>query len=145
MQEEAVLEPEEEIIQERATLRTHTNIFKNQAYTVKEHTVNSVILSLETTQCEHVDESGNVYDGALLSAATFAAHAVVNDAKSFLIGLHLDLLEPIKDDGILLFHARSKATSSGKKLVHVTGKINDIEFLEGDFMLLKLDEKSLIK
>jgi acyl-coenzyme A thioesterase PaaI-like protein len=142
--EEAVLEQEENQ-QEHITLKTHTNILKNNAYTIQTLIPNHATIMLHTDQCERVKESNLIYDGLLLSAATFAAQAAVNEEKAFLIGLHLDLLHPVKDDGEIRFEADAKITSSGKKLVSVEGKINDITFLQGDFMLLLLDEKSLIK
>jgi len=143
--EEAVLEEQEEVQLNRVTLNTHTNILKNNAYTIEMLTKNHATIMIHTDQCERVKESGLIYDGILLSAANFAAQAAVNEEKAFLIGLHLDLLNPVKDDGEIRFEADAKITSSGKKIVSVLGKINDIIFLQGDFMLLLLDEKSLIK
>ncbi len=143
--EEAVLEEQEEIQAERVPLKTHTNILKNHAYTIELLTKNHATIMIHTDQCERVKESGLLYDGVLLSAATFSAQAAVNEEKAFLIGLDLDLLHPVKDDGEVRFIADTHITSSGKKVVSVVGKINDIVFLQGNFMLLLLDEKSLIK
>jgi len=143
--EEAVLDEPEEIQVDHVPLNTHTNILTNNAYTIELLTKNHATISMHTDQCERVKESGLIYDGTILSAVNFAAQAAVNEEKAFLIGLHLDLLNPVKDDGKIHFEADAKVTSSGKKLVSVVGKINDITFLEGNIMLLLLDEKSLIK
>jgi acyl-coenzyme A thioesterase PaaI-like protein len=143
--EEAVLEKEEAVQTERVALKTHTNILKNNAYTIEMLTKNHATIMIHTDQCERVKESGLIYDGVLLSAATFCAQAAVNEEKAFLIGLDLDLLHPVKDDGAIYFEADTNITSSGKKVVSVVGKINDIVFLQGVFMLLLLDEQSLIK
>ena len=95
--------------------------------------------------CERVKESGLIYDGVLFSAATFAATAAINEKNMFLIGVNIDLLNPVKEHDDIIFDATVHNSSSGKKIVKVRAKINGIEFMHGDFILLKLDEKSLIK
>jgi acyl-CoA thioesterase len=142
--EEAILEREEEIV-EIQNLNTHTNILKNNAYKILELSKNHATIALSSDNCERVKESGLIYDGGLLSAASFAATAAINEKNMFLIGVNMDFLNPIKEEEDIIFEADAQITSSGKKVVHVVGKIHDIVFMQGDFMLLKLDEKSLIK
>lgn len=142
--EEAVLEREEEV-QEIESLHTHTNIQKNNHYKILKLVPNHATILLEAAKCETVKESGMIYDGVLFSAAIFAAAAAVNEPNTFLIGISMDMLNPIKDSDDITFEATANSTSSGKKNVDVLGKINDIAFMQGSFILLKLDEKSLIK
>jgi len=143
--EEAVLEEEQEELLEIKKLNTHTNILKNNAYKILSLTDNyaSILISAET--CERVKESGLIYDGVIFSAAIFTATAAVNEKNMFLIGVNTDFLNPIKENEDIIFEANVNNTSSGKKVVTVRAQINDIEFMRGDFVLLKLDEKSLIK
>jgi len=144
--EEAVLEPEEiEEVLEIKKLNTHTNILKNNAYTMLALTDNYASIMINSSKCERVKESGLIYDGVIFSAATFAATAAVNEQNMFLIGVNIDFLNPIKEDADIIFDAQVHVSASGKKIVKVTGKINDISFMEGTFILLKLDNSSLIK
>jgi len=143
--EEAVLEREEEKVAEIGKLNTHTNILKNNAYQLLALSKNHATIKISSNTCEKVKESGVLYDGGLFSAATFAASAAVNEKNSFLIGANIDFLNPVKEEADIIFTADADVTSSGKKIVHVEGKIHDIVFMRGEFMLLKLDEKSLIK
>jgi len=142
--EEAVLERSDELL-DTIELNTHSNILKNNAYKIISLTQNKATIMIESDRCERVEESGLIYDGVIFSAATFAATVAVNERNMFLIGVNIDILNPPAGDEDMVFEAVSNTTSSGKKIVQVKGKINDIIFLEGDFMLLKLDEKSLIK
>ncbi len=141
--ESALLE-EEEIV-EIQNLKTHSNILKNNAYKILALHENHATIMIETDKCEVVKESGLIYDGVIFSAATFSAIAAVNEKNMFIIGVNLDFLNPLRDDGELTFQANVQVSSSGKKNVQVVGKINEIEFMQGTFILLKLDEKSLIK
>jgi len=143
--EETVLEREEEEILQTLNLNTHENVLKNNAFTIKLLHPNHAIIMIDSARCERVNDTPQIYDGVLFSAATFAATAAVNEEKMFLIGVHIDFLNPVKEEGEILFEAKANVTSSGKKVVDVRGSINGIEFMQGDFMLLKLDEKSLIK
>ena len=143
--EEAVVEEELNEIEEIESLNTHNNILKNNGYKILSLRKNYASIMIEAKACERVLDDGAIYDGVLFSAATFAAIAAVNEKNVFLIGVHLDLLNPLKGEENIIFTAEVNATSSGKKVVKVTGRVNEIAFLEGDFMLLKLDEKSLIK
>jgi len=140
--EEALLE--EEIV-ETQKLNTHTNILTNNAYKILALSKNYASIMIHTDTCEKVKESGLIYDGVIFSAATFVATAAVNEKNMFLIGVNIDFLNPVKESVDIVFEATVHNTSSGKKVVAVSGKINDIEFMHGDFMLLKLDENSLIK
>ncbi len=143
--EEAVLDKIEEEIVERKNLNTHTNILKNNAYNILSLSDNHASIMIASDKCEKVKESGFIYDGAIFSAATFTAMAAVNEEKIFLIGVNIDFLNPIKDSDDIIFVADVRVSSSGKKIVEVVAKTNDIAFMKGDFMLLKLDEESLIK
>ena len=145
--EEAVLdEVEEQEVVEIKKLNTHTNIKANNTYNILALSDNHATIMIQADTCEKVKESGLIYDGAIFSAATFAATAAVNEKNMFLIGVNLDFLNPLKgDEEELYFYADAHHTSSGKKVVDVTAKINDITFMQGKFILLKLDEKSLIK
>ena len=143
--EEAVLEHEEEEVVEIQKLNTHTNILKNNAYTILALSKNHATIKVAAQSCERVKESGQLYDGGILSAATFAATAAINEKNMFLIGVNVDFLNPIKEEEDIIFTADVHVTSSGKKMVQVEAKVHDIAFMRGDFMLLKLDEKSLIK
>ncbi len=143
--EEAVLDREIEEITEIQKLNTHTNILTNNAYKLLALSPNHATIMIESDKCERVKESALIYDGAIFSAATFAATAAVNEKNMFIIGVNIDFLNPIKENSDIIFDADVHITSSGKKIVTVVGKINDIEFMRGEFILLKLDEKSLIK
>ena len=144
--QEAVLEEEHEAIVEVDKLNTHQSIMKNNAYKIIALQENYAKISLDISHCERVSENGLIYDGVVFSAATFVATAAINEKNMFLIGVDLDLLTPLKEEaGTIILEASSQQTSSGKKMVKVTGKINEVVFLEGSFSLLKLDEKSLIK
>ncbi len=143
--EEALLEEVEEEIVEIKKLNTHTNIQTNNAYNILALTDNHATIMIDATTCEKVKESGLIYDGVIFSAATFAATAAVNEKNMFLIGVNIDLLNPVKEEDNIIFEANVHHTSSGKKVVDVVAKVNDITFMQGEFILLKLDEKSLIK
>ncbi len=144
--EEAVLEEVEEEIVEIQKLNTHTNIKTNNGYKILALSDNHATIMIEANSCEKVKESSLIYDGAILSAATFSATAAINEKNMFLIGVHLDFFNPLKgDEEAITFQADARHTSSGKKVVDVVAKVNDIAFMQGEFILLKLDEKSLIK
>jgi len=143
--EDALLEEAQEEILEVKKLNTHTNILKNNAYKILELTDNHAIIMINSETCERVKESGLIYDGVIFSAATFAATAAINQKSMFLIGVDINFLNPIKENDDIIFEANVHNSSSGKKIVEVTAKVNEIEFMRGDFILLKLDEKSLIK
>ncbi len=137
-------EVEEEIV-EIKKLNTHTNIQTNNAYNILALTDNHATIMIHASACERVKESGLIYDGVIFSAATFAATAAVNIKNMFLIGVNIDFLNPLKDEDEIIFEANVHHTSSGKKVVDVVAKINGLVFMQGEFILLKLDEKSLIK
>lgn len=143
--EDALLEEVEEEIVEIQKLNTHTNILTNNAYKILALSKNFASIMISADTCERVKESGLIYDGVIFSAATFAATAAVNEKNMFLIGVNIDFLNPVKESDDIIFEANVHNTSSGKKIVTVSAKIHGIEFMHGDFMLLKLDEKSLIK
>ena len=143
--EEALLEEVEEEIVEIQKLNTHTNIQTNNAYNILALTDNHATIMIHASTCEKVKESGLIYDGAIFSAANFAAVAAVNEKNMFLIGVNIYFLSPLKEEEDIIFEANVHHTSSGKKVVNVVAKINDIAFMQGEFILLKLDEKSLIK
>ena len=145
--EEAVLdEVEEQEVVEINKLNTHTNIKANNAYDILALSNNHATIMIQADTCEKVKESGLIYDGVIFSAAIFAAIAAVNEKNLFLIGVNLDFLNPLKgDEEEIHFEANARHTSSGKKVVDVVTKINNIVFMQGEFVLLKLDEKSLIK
>ncbi len=144
--QEALLEEVEEEIVEIKKLNTHTNIQTNNAYNILALTDNHATIMIHAATCEKVKESGLIYDGVIFSAATFAAIAAVNEKNMFLIGVNIDFLNPLKDEDFdIIFEANVHQTSSGKKVVTVVAKVNDIAFMQGEFILLKLDEKSLIK
>lgn len=143
--EEAVLEEVEEKIIEIDKLNTHTNIKTNNAYNILALSENHATIMIHAATCERVKESGLIYNGVIFSAATFAATAAVNEKSMFLIGVNIDFLNPLKDEDEIIFEAHAKQSSSGKKVVNVIAKTNDLIFMQGEFILLKLDEKSLIK
>jgi hypothetical protein len=72
--------------------------------------------------------------------------AAINEEHTFLISANIDFLNQINiEDEEVIFEARAKANISGKKQIEVQGKVKDITVFLGDFVAMKLDNKSLIK
>ena len=144
--EEAVLEEVEDEIVEVKGLNTHNDIQTNNAYTIVSLTNNHATIKIQASTCEKVKESGLIYDGAIFAAANFAAIASVNEKNMFLISVNIDFFNPLKEENEdITFEANVRHTSSGKKAVNVVAKVNEIAFMQGEFILLKLDEQSLVK
>jgi acyl-coenzyme A thioesterase PaaI-like protein len=137
--EEAVKEIKLEEIFENDELKTHNDILHTHAYTIKELKENHAKIEISAQRCQRVKESGYIYNGDLFSAASFAATAAINDSNFTLIGSNIDFLNPLKEEGEIILYADVEINGSVKKIVKVVGKLNDIEFLRGDFSLVKVD------
>ena len=57
-----------------------------------------------------------------------------------LIGSNIDFLNPLKEEAEITISANIDINGSIKKIVQVVGKLNDIEFLRGNFSLVKIDD-----
>ena len=141
-----VVEVVESDISLTGELRTHKNIHTNHSYNLIELSENYAKISIKAKNSESVDDKNTIYDGSIFSAANFCAMAAINDEDSFLISANIDFLNQItKDDEDIIFEAKARVNTSGKKQIEVSGKINDISVFYGDFVTIKLDAKSVIK
>jgi acyl-coenzyme A thioesterase PaaI-like protein len=137
--EEVLEESKIEEIFESNGLKTHNDILQSHAYIIKELSDNHAKIELSAQRCERVKESGDIYNGELFSAASFSAIAAVNDSSFVLIGSNIDFLNPIKEEGDIILHANIDIDGTIKKIVKVVGELNQIEFLRGEFSLVKMD------
>lgn len=143
---EALEAPQKDDVSLSYELKTHKNIHSNHAYALMQLDKGFAKISFNSKKSETVDQEGVVYDGSIFSAANFCAMAAVNEEHTFLIGAKVDFLNPVEaKDQEVVFEAHAKSNISGKKNIDVTGKVNDITIFQGDFVAMKLDNKSLIK
>ncbi len=143
---EALEAPQEDDVSLAYELKTHKNIHSNHSYKLLQLEKGFAQISINAQKSEMVDQNGIVYDGSIFSAANFCAMAAVNEAKMFLISAKVDFLNPIEqEDQEVIFEARARSNISGKKNIDVIAKVNDIIVFQGDFVAMKLDNKSLIK
>ncbi len=140
-----VLEVEENITLS-SELKTHKNIQSNHSYKLLKLDEGYARVQIDSKQSEKVDNQNIVYDGSIFSAANFCAMAAINEGDTFLISANIDFLNPVSsEDKEVVFEAYASSNISGKKNVQVVGKVNDITIFQGDFVAIKLDNKSLIK
>lgn len=141
-----VLEVEKDDLALITDLQTHKNIQSSHSYKLLDLSDGYAKISINSQKSETVDKENVVYDGSIFSAANFCAIAAVNEAQTFLISANIDFLNQVRiDDEEVIFEARAKSNISGKKQIMVQGKVNDITVFSGDFVAMKLDNKSLIK
>ncbi len=142
--EEAVLDSKEidEII-EKDELVTHSDIGHNHSYKIIKLKNNYAQIEVSTTKLERLHENRSIYTGSLFFAANFSAVAAINDKEFFLINSDIDFLNPIDEDGIITFYSEMYISTNAKKIVSVSGKLNDIEFFRGIFSFIKFEEKKL--
>lgn len=141
-----VLEVEKDDLALASELNSHKNIHTNHSYKLIKLSEGYAKISINSQKSETVDKENIVYDGSIFSAANFCAMAAVNKEHTFLISANIDFLNQINaDDEEVIFEARSRSNISGKKQIEVQGKVNDITVFLGDFIAMKLDNKSLIK
>ncbi len=141
-----VLEVEKDDIALASELNSHKNIHTNHSYKLIELAEGYAKTSINSQKSETVDKENVIYDGSIFSAANFCAMAAVNEEHTFLISANIDFLNQINtEDEEVIFEARAKSNISGKKQIEVQGKVNDITVFLGDFVAMKLDNKSLIK
>ncbi|HIP02407.1 MAG TPA: hypothetical protein EYG75_02715 [Campylobacterales bacterium] len=127
-------------------LNSHKNIHTNHSYKLLELSEGYARTSINSQKSETVDKENIVYDGSIFSAANFCAMAAVNEEHTFLISANIDFLNQVNtEDEEVIFEARAKSNISGKKQIEVQGKVNGITIFLGNFVAMKLDNKSLIK
>jgi acyl-coenzyme A thioesterase PaaI-like protein len=141
-----ILEVEKDDLALAGELKTHKNIHTNHSYKLIELSDGYAKTSINSKKTETVDKENIIYDGSIFSAANFCAMAAINEEHTFLISANIDFLNQINiEDEEVIFEARAKANISGKKQIEVQGKVKDITVFLGDFVAMKLDNKSLIK
>lgn len=141
-----VLEVEKDDLTLASELNSHKNIHTNHSYKLIKLEDGFAKISINSKKSETVDKENIVYDGSIFSAANFCAMAAVNEAHTFLISANIDFLNQINiEDEEVIFEAHSSSNISGKKNIEVQGKVNNITVFKGDFVAMKLDNKSLIK
>ena len=141
--EEAVLESQEvDEIVDKENLTTHVDIAHNHSYKILKLKKGHAQVEVTTTKLERLHENRTIYTGSLYYAANFCAVAAINDKEFFLINSDIDYLNPIDEEGLLIYDAQIYIEKKKKKVVTVSAKINDIEFLTGTFSFVKLEESS---
>jgi acyl-coenzyme A thioesterase PaaI-like protein len=132
-------------LKEQISLTTHQSIQKNHSYEIIELSKNHAKIQLLATECEKVDDSKFIYSGAIFHAANFCAIAAINKIGFSLISSSIDFTAQINTEDTLILTANSVTNSSGKKHIELIGEVNTIQVLKGEFIAVKIDEKSLIK
>ena len=141
-----VLEVENSDLSLSGELNSHKNIHSHHSYKLLELSEDYAKISMNSKKSETVDHEDIIYDGSIFSAANFCAMAAVNKKHTFLISANIDFLNQInRDDEDVIFEAHAASNISGKKQIEVSGKVNDITIFQGDFVAMRLDNKSLIK
>jgi acyl-coenzyme A thioesterase PaaI-like protein len=141
-----VLEAENSDLSLSGELNTHKNIHTHHSYKLLELKEDYAKISINLKKSETVDHENIIYDGSIFSAANFCAIAAVNEKHTFLISANIDFLNQVNtDDEEVIFEAHASSNISGKKQIEVTGTVNGITVFQGDFVAMKLDNKSIIK
>ncbi len=141
-----VLEVKKDNFTLTSELHTHKNIHTNHSYKLLELSKDYAKISINSQKSETVDKKNIIYDGSIFSAANFCAMAAVNEEDTFLISANIDFLNQVNtEDEDVIFEAHAKSNISGKKQIKIQGKVNGITVFLGDFVAMKLDNKSLIK
>ncbi len=137
--EEALLDEIEEI-SEIDELKSHENILHHYGYTLKELKEKTAQLNIESARLEKIKESGFIYSAELINGAVLSANICINDHQFSLINSHIDLLEPLKEEGEITFKAKIEIDGSIKKIVKCFASINEIKFLQAEFSFVKLED-----
>ena len=141
-----VLEVAKDDITLASELNSHKNIHTHHSYKLIELSEGYAKISINSKKSETVDKENIIYDGSIFSAANFCAMAAVNEEHTFLVSANIDFLNQVNtEDEEVIFEARSSSNISGKKQIEVQGKVNGITVFLGDFVAMKLANKSLIK
>jgi len=135
--EEAVIERTNEDILQNFELKTHENILNNLAYEIKALGEDSSSIFINTQKYQK-DENGYIFSAELITGAILCSTISINQGDFTLIQSNIDLFEPIKEDGEILFNAKIETNGTIKKVVSCQGTINGIEFLRGNFIFIKM-------
>ncbi len=127
------------------TLQTHRNILQNHGYELLALFQGYAKVRFKPGSGEILPGRRTLYEGSIYSCANFAAIAAVNTEGMFVISAKNAFLNPIKEEEEILFEANVTTNSSGKKEVNVKGSVNDLEVYQGEFVLMKLDERSVLR
>jgi acyl-CoA thioesterase len=120
-------------------LSTHLNIFHSNSYIISKLTENHAILEINSSLYQKVDESGDIWIADIYQGASISAIAAINEKNFIIINSQTDFLNPIREDGDIIFEAKVDINTPIKKSVDVTASINDIKFFQGNFFLVKFD------
>jgi len=74
----------------------------------------------------------------LISGALLCASILINDPGFSLIKCETDLLQPIKEEGLIIFKSKTEIDGSVKKVLKCSASINDIEFLQAHLSFVKM-------
>jgi acyl-coenzyme A thioesterase PaaI-like protein len=127
---------------EKNELITHSDILHNHAYKLLTLKENYAKIEISTLRLERIDKGGFIYSGEIFNGASFCAVAAINRVDYTLISSNTDFLNPIKEDGIITFEADVVVSTNAKKIVRVKGDLEGIEFFEGEFHFIKMDDIS---
>jgi acyl-coenzyme A thioesterase PaaI-like protein len=89
---------------------------------------------LSTSQAMAADERGLVHGGFLFSAADYAAMAAVNDPRVVLGAAETKFLAPVRKGETVMFTAEVTQVKGKKRIVAVSGRVDDRTVFEGDFI-----------
>ncbi|OQX74872.1 MAG: hypothetical protein B6D59_01000 [Campylobacteraceae bacterium 4484_4] len=127
------------------TLHTHKSILQNHGYELLALFQGHAKIRFKAGSGEILPSRKTLYEGSIFTCANFAAIAAVNIEEMFVISAKNAFLNPIKEDEEVIFEANVTTNSSGKKEVSVKGSVNDLEVYQGEFVLMKLDERSILQ
>jgi hypothetical protein len=100
-----------------------------------------VSYSLEAAQSR--DDRGTIYEAEIYRLANFTALVATNESDSFVLSANIDFLSQVNLElKEIIAEAKVVSCSSGKRHIEVIAKANDIRVFLGEFIVLKLDDRS---
>lgn len=128
----------EEAVLEKIELKSHESITHHYGYEIKELQEDFATITVDSERFQRVKESGYIFEGELINGALIASAISVNDHQFSLIKIQTDLLQPIKEEGEIVFHSQIEIDGGIKKVIKCYGSINEIKFLEAELSFVKM-------
>jgi acyl-coenzyme A thioesterase PaaI-like protein len=100
-------------------------------------------IELVTTGDMVSDKKGLVHSGYLYSSATFAALVALNKPNAVIVSSKMNYLAPISVGSTITIRADVKHRDSKKAIIKITGKMLDLEIMDGEMVAVNLEKHPL--
>ena len=101
------------------------------------------LIQLNATETMKVDTSGLIHGGFIFGTADYAAMLAVNHPNVVLGASDVQFLKPLKVNDIFYAEAKVVARKNKKRIVSVSGRVQDIEIFRGTFICFILERHVL--